>query len=648
MRLISAFSALLFALSSQSAAALVHPSLETVLKSSANLHQYGAVAVSASGRYVAFTRDGALYVAEASGASRKLTVCPGCAVGEVAWSARDDRIAAIAAAANGQAQVYVVSPAGLSTRLTSLHGILANPRWSPSGDRVAFLFIKDAPRLPGPLNPAERQVGVIGNATYEQRIATVPATGGEVRFASPADTYIYEFDWSPNASQFVAIEAKGDGDNNWWIAKLALIESNTGALRVLYDPPLQMANPRWSPDGKSIELIGGLMSDESVTGGDVYRISASSGEAADLTEGNPASISAFEWAQQPDRIVATEIAGGATALVTIDAATKSLTQLWRGDVHVRSSAFPFDVGSIALSRGGEMSATIQESFSAPPAVVAGPAGAWHVVDDADAHAARWLGPARSITWKNGDVSVQGWLIAPFNQQTGVKYPMVVIPHGGPAYASLPIFPQAPETFEAAFASQGYYVFEPNPRGSYGQGEAFTKANIRDFGGADLQDILAGVDAVNASAALDSNRVGIFGWSYGGFMTMWAVTQTQRFRAAVAGAGIANWQSYYGENGIDTWAVPYMGASVYDDPAAYAKMSPINFIRAVKTPTLIVVGERDDECPASQSFEFWHALHDRGVTTELVVYADEGHLFYKMDDSIDVTRRTVGWFDRYMP
>ena len=110
---------------------------------------------------------------------------------------------------------------------------------------------------------------------------------------------------------------------------------------------------------------------------------------------------------------------------------------------------------------------------------------------------------------------------------------------------------------------------PNPRGSFGQGEAFTRANVKDFGHGDLLDILAGVDEVVKTFPVDDKRIGIAGWSYGGYMTMWAVTQTQRFRAAVAGAGIANWQSYYGQNLIDQWIIPFFGASVYDDPAIYA-------------------------------------------------------------------------------
>jgi dipeptidyl aminopeptidase/acylaminoacyl peptidase len=185
------------------------------------------------------------------------------------------------------------------------------------------------------------------------------------------------------------------------------------------------------------------------------------------------------------------------------------------------------------------------------------------------------------------------------------------------------------------------------RGSYGGGAAFAKGSRRDFGGGDLRDVLTGVDAVLRHVPVDESRMGLAGWSYGGFMTMWAVTQTQRFRAAVAGAGIANWQSYYGQNSIDRWLIPYFGASVYDDPAVYAKRSPIEFIKQAKTPALVLAGEHDIDCPAAQSFEFWHALKTLGVPTELVVYPGEGHAFHEPKDQADVLRRAAAWFEQYL-
>jgi dipeptidyl aminopeptidase/acylaminoacyl peptidase len=224
--------------------------------------------------------------------------------------------------------------------------------------------------------------------------------------------------------------------------------------------------------------------------------------------------------------------------------------------------------------------------------------------------------------------------------------MVVSVHGGPAWANLPGWPSRWD-YPMALPPAGYFLLLPNPRGSYGAGEAFTRANVKDFGGGDFRDIMAGVDEAIKTAPVDPQKLGITGWSYGGYMTMWAVTQTHRFRAAVAGAGLANWLSYYGENKIDKWMIPFFGANVYEDPAVYARSAPIDFITHVKTPTLVLVGERDAECPAPQSYEFWHALKTLGVPTELVVYPDEGHMFVNPAHNRDVILRSLAWFQSHM-
>jgi dipeptidyl aminopeptidase/acylaminoacyl peptidase len=242
--------------------------------------------------------------------------------------------------------------------------------------------------------------------------------------------------------------------------------------------------------------------------------------------------------------------------------------------------------------------------------------------------------------------VQGWLLGPNAPPSTAKSPMITLVHGGPASASTPRYPWGNEV--GAFLAHNYYVFLPNPRGSFGQGEAFVRANVKDFGGGDLKDILAGIDAVEKQAPIDDKRLGIYGHSYGGFMTMWAVTQTQRFGAAVAGAGIANWVAYYGQNGIDQWMIPFFGASAYDDPATYDRMSPIRHIRNAKTPTLLYVGERDIETPAVQSLEFWHGLRAMGVPAELMIYQDEGHGIRDPKNLVDRETRMIGWFDRWLP
>ena len=168
-----------------------------------------------------------------------------------------------------------------------------------------------------------------------------------------------------------------------------------------------------------------------------------------------------------------------------------------------------------------------------------------------------------------------------------------------------------------------------------------------FGYGDWRDDLRGVDAAIKTASIDPGRLGLSGWSYGGYMTMWAETQTARFKALVAGAWIFNYQSYYGENQIDRWMIPFFGASVYQDPSIYARSSPITFVLHSKTPILILAGEFDEETPAPQAFECWHAMRTLGVPAKLIVYAGEGHHPRKVSNQIDIVRQTLAWFDRYL-
>lgn len=562
----------------------------------------------------------------------------------IAWSPAGKRLAFLSdAESEGQAQIYVVRAGGGAARkVTDLDGYVTDLRWSPNGKRIAFLYTENG-EGGGPLVAAPAQTGVIGSQVHNQRIAIVNAQGGPVREITPVNLNIYEYDWSPNETQFAAIAAPGPADNNWWIAKLYIADARSGAMRVLYDPPVerQIALPRWSPGGTNIAFIGGIMSDQGFTGGDIFEIAASGGSPRDLTRNLAATPTGFLW--RGEQIVFTEDIEGASAISLLNPATGSVHRLWRGAESVRHGG---DYGNCAFARDGGTAALIQSSWNQPPEIWAGPIGHWRQITHANDSLRPQWGRFESIVWNNGGHRVQGWLLYPAHFDPARHYPLIVSVHGGPAGCRMPEWPST--HFDMSVMSAlGYFVFFPNARGSYGEGEAFTRANIKDLGGGDLRDILSGIDAVLKRVPVDANRIGISGWSYGGYMTMWAVTQTHRFRAAVAGAGISDWRSYYGENLIDKWMLPYFGASVYDNPSVYAKSSPIRFVKNVKTPTLMLVGQSDAECPAPQSFEFWHALKTLGVPTELVVYPDEGHSFQKPEDLRDDVRRTVEWFRSFL-
>jgi dipeptidyl aminopeptidase/acylaminoacyl peptidase len=555
----------------------------------------------------------------------------------LAWS-QDGRLAFLSdAEVHGQMQLYVVDKPGRGKahKIGELEGYVADPHWSPDGKSIAVLRIEGVTRVPGPTEATAPESGVIASKIFEQRLAIVNVTSGEARSISPADMYVYEFDWSPDSRNLAYLAAPGDGDDNWYVAEVYAIDANSGAVRHLSKPAMQVANVKWSPDGNTIAFIGGLMSDEGVVGGDIYALPAEGGAPRDLTPNRKSSPNWFQWSPSSKQILMGENVAGFSAISTLDVASGSAETLWKG---AESDLFSGDATT---------SAVVRNSWTQAPEVWAGATGKWQRLTHSNDTAQRAWGDVKSIEWKNGGFDVQGWLVFPQPYDPSKRYPMLVDVHGGPASVVRSAWPRTQLPMQL-FSSQGYFVFMPNPRGSYGQGENFTRANVKDFGHGDLEDILAGVDAVVKSYPVDDKRVGIGGWSYGGFMTMWTVTQTHRFRAAFAGAGIANWKSYYGENGIDQWMIPYFGASVYDDPAVYAKSSPIEFIKNVQTPTLVMVGDRDAECPPPQSYEFWHALKTLNVKTEFVLYSGEGHGFHDPQHLRDRFERVLRWFNENMP
>jgi dipeptidyl aminopeptidase/acylaminoacyl peptidase len=623
--------------------------VEPALAEIAGTHRFLETAIAPDGSQVAYVealgapRQSAIYLAphtRVSAGDGKTE----CSEHSLAWSPDGKQLAFLSDhEKKEQLQLYLAPAGGGPARqLTHLKGLLAGPRWSPDGRQIAILFTENLPHSAGPLDPVPPESGVLQSQIFEQRLALVDVKTGAVRRLSPPDMYIYEYDWSPNGGSIAATAAHGDGDANWWIAQLYTISVATGGMQSIYKPPAdrQLAMPRWSPDGKSIVFIGGLMSDEGSTGGDVFLIPADGGAVRDLTPGMASSASSLAWPRKSTKLYFTEHFDGGSAVSQLDAATGRTERLWQGDESLNP---PFEDSGISMTADGSATAVIRHSFRKPPEVWAGRIGDWKPVTQENRQRKPLWGEAKSLHWTNDGFRIQGWLLYPGHFDPSRKYPMVVAVHGGPASAVKPAWPR-PGYNPVLLSQQGYFVLMPNPRGSYGQGEKFTTANVRDFGGGDLRDILAGVEEAIRTAPVDPQRVGITGWSYGGFMTMFAVTRTNRFRAAVAGAGISDWKSYYGENAIDTWMIPYFGASVYDDPAVYAKMSAIDFIKNAKTPTLVVVGDRDGECPAPQSYEFWRGLKAMGVKTEMVVYRNEGHSFHNPADQKDVLLRMIGWFN----
>jgi dipeptidyl aminopeptidase/acylaminoacyl peptidase len=638
------------------------PRIDQILRSLEQVRTVSEIELSPDGKLIAWnvSDPGGIELAPVDDPThnRRISACGGGAVGEehgLAWSPDSTKLAFFSnCTANHETAIFLADPASNAAPrlLTPLNGFAETLQWAPNGKLLGFLYVEGTPHASGSVFAIKPPSGVIGVGDAEvQRVAAVDLTNGQIRQLSPSSLHVFEYDWSPDSSELAYVAAPPPGERTWWFSKL-YTQVLAAPPRVLFDPnagasPLherQLAVPRWSPDGSKVAFIGGLMSDQGVTGGDIYVIQTKGGDAKNVTPARQSSPGWFEWRDE-HQLVIDEIKGGSTHLFAYDIAT----QRELADFNL---TLPDAIGAgglvmrVSLSRSNGL-AFVRSSFSRPPEVWSGTIKHIQQITHYNDDIKPLWGKTESVEWKNQGFNVQGWLIYPPNYDPAKRYPLIVYPHGGPSHAALQNWPGVGYG-GVPFAGLGYFVLMPNPRGSKGQGERFAQANLKDFGYGDLSDILAGLDTVMHTLPIDPQRVGITGWSYGGFMSMFAVTQTNRFHAAVAGAGVANWQSYYGENSIDQWMIPFFGASVYDDPAMYAKSSPINFIQEAKTPTLLVVGGLDGEAPPEQSREFWHALRDKGVSTNLVVYPTEGHHFVDPHNRRDVLEHALNWFVQYMP
>ncbi len=619
-------------------------------------HRFLDIAVSPDGNHIA-TVEGdspaaggfpvvqSLVIRSTDGKDAKTVALPcgavrECSPASLAWSTDGKTLAfALRKPGSHARSIYTVTADG--TRLIDLldfNGTVQGLRYGPGG-KLAMLAVEGANKEVGATQAGAAITGDLSGPVPEQRIGILE--GKSLHWASPADMFVYQYDWMHDGSGFVGTAAHGDGDNNWWIAKLYAFSAKDGAANAIYTPQdakHQIADPVVSRDGKTIAFISGIMSDFGSTGGDIYTMPAAGGSATDVTPDMRASARTVGWSCD-NHLRAELLAGASEQFVDYGDGSKAMTPniLWQGEESARGGE-----GGAGLGCPSSTTAIAHESFTSAPELAVGDIGHWRDITHVNASLTAPV-TAQSITWKSDNYDVQGWLLLPLNPKD--KLPLITVVHGGPAAAVGPNF-VGPSVLRTML-EQGYALFLPNPRGSFGQGEAFTQGNVRDLGHGDLRDILAGIDAAEKIAPIDESRLGLTGGSYGGFMTMWAVTQTNRFKAGVAAAGISNWQSYYGENGIDEWMIPYFGASVYDDPEIYAKSSAINYIKNVKTPVFSYVGAQDIECPAPQTEEFWHALSNLGVPTSYAIYPGEGHGLRDPVHIADADARTLAWFDKYL-
>src|SRR5438067_6512412 len=403
---------------------------------------YGDLALSPDGAHVAWVQSTAAstskqtYVRGTSestpAALVKIPITGERTDSDPAWSPDSKTLAFFSSAGEKeQRQLWIVDADNSDPKkITDLKGYAARPRWSHDGKHIAFLYIEGAGGG-GPLMAAAATTGVVDTAIHNQRIAVLDTASGKLRQVSPENLHIYDYDWSPNDRMFVATAAPGPGGNNWWIAQIYTIDIANGNATSIYKPSLQVALPRWSPDGNSIAFIEGLMSDEGFHGGDLLTMTVSGRDVVNRTASRKTSVNSFFW-QAHDRIFVIEYLCCGSSISELSLTNNSERTIWKGPDGIHAFGnFP----NFALSRDGKFAAAVRGTYNSPPEVFAGPLGEWRQITNNNAGLQMNWGKAESIEWTNEGFNIQGWLVPP-SRSRGIeadkKYPMVVLIHGGPS------------------------------------------------------------------------------------------------------------------------------------------------------------------------------------------------------------------------
>ena len=566
------------------------------------------------------------------------------------WSPDGKRLVFLSdRAEDGQRQLYLLPRSGgEAVQLTTMEGSVPASRsvdpvaWSPDGRRIAFLKT-DAETEHEKLRQKEKDDAIeFEKHPKYTRIHVVDVETQVTSWVSPEGLQVWEFCWSPTGEEFAVVASDLPFEQHWYTCRLAMFSIGGGPVRTLHFSKRQVAKPAWSPDGGSVAFLTSNWSDRGITPGSVFVVSGG-GRARDLSAGHIASVGSMAWSNNGQRLLTVAQERGGTGIVEIEVNTGERTPLWHGDVALSETSTVFSMDR------NENIAVVREDSTSPRDVwlaKRAPGGVeWAQLTHHHPQAADFdLGATESIHWKGADGwDMQGLLIRPVGAATQGPYPMVTIVHGGPTGMLANRFYAASQGYQL-LAAKGMAVFLPNYRGSTGWGLEFAESNIGDMGGKDWEDILTGIDHCVKSGIADADRLGIGGGSYGGFMTAWGITQTDQFKAAVMIAGISDWRSFHGRSYLCDWdSIHYGDADPWDPDGLYRKFSPITYVKRVKTPTLILHGEKDWDVPVEQSYIFYRALKDLGVETELVVYPREPHGFEERNHMLDQARRTAEWF-----
>ena len=571
------------------------------------------------------------------------------------WSPDGNWIAFTSNRKDNKNNLYLLSlNGGEAEPLTDVKSAVTNFVWSPDGRSIAFT-------MPDPKSEEEEKNDKAKNdfrwvdenpkmsRLYVLAIQKDANGKREPRKLTTGNYNVDEFDWSPDSSRIAFSHTKTPIANDWTSSDVSIIEVATAKVTVLANTPAAESSPIYAPDGNSIAIIVSDNPPRWAQTGVIQVFATNATNASNV--GQPKSlIASYDgqpgiagWSADGRRIYFSEAKGTGTQIYALDVAANRIEEI---------KTSPAVYAAVALNRSGTTFGFVRQTPDTP-----GDAYVASVSDFTPVQISRVntdlkmpsMGRTEVIRWKAKDgKEIEGLLTYPVGYQNGQRVPLILNIHGGPTGVFQQTFIGGRGVYPlATFASRGYAILRPNPRGSSGYGTEFRRANMQDWGGGDYQDLMAGVDRVIEMGVADPDRLGVMGWSYGGFMTSWIVTQTHRFKAASAGAPVTNLMSFNGTADIPSFIPDYFGGQSWEVMDLYQKHSPMFNVKGVTTPTMIQQGDADIRVPISQGYEFYNALKVQGVPTRMLVLPRQPHGPNEPKMQLAAMKANLEWFEKYL-